>query len=81
MRGEHTCGLGRQSPRLATRAPSPPAGRDYRPGQKELGTTIKELSPEELLALVNQRREELEANGEIDRVNDEQPDEPPPSGA
>ena len=44
---------------------------------KELGTTIKELSPEELLALVNQRREELEANGEIDRVNDEQPDEPP----
>ena len=42
-----------------------------------LGSTIKELSPEELLELANQRRAELEAAGEIDRVADDQPLEPP----
>ena len=44
---------------------------------KELGATIKELSPEELLELANKRRAELEATGEIDRVADDQPAEPP----
>ena len=44
---------------------------------KELGSTIKELSPEELLELANARRAELEAAGEIDRAADDQPDEPP----
>ena len=54
---------------------------------KELGTptvqaealapAIKELSPEELLALAEEEREALEAAGEIDRVGDSQPEEPP----
>ena len=44
---------------------------------KEIGTSIKDYTSEELLALANKRREELEATGEIDRVADEQPDEPP----
>ena len=44
---------------------------------KAIGTTIKDYSPEELLELANKRRAQLEADGEIDRVADEQPDEPP----
>ena len=44
---------------------------------KEIGNSIKQLSPEELLELAIKKREELEAAGEIDRVADEQPDEPP----
>ena len=42
-----------------------------------LGDSIKQLAPEELLGLAIERREVLEAAGEIDRVGDEQPDEPP----
>ena len=55
---------------------------------KELGTptvqaealapAIKELSPEELLALAEEKREALEAAGEIDSVGDLQPAKPPP---
>jgi hypothetical protein len=44
---------------------------------KELAVNIKAYSPEELLELVNKRRAELEAAGEIDRVADDQPEEPP----
>ena len=55
----------------------PRAGRVDGAGYKELGASIKELSPEELLELANRRRAELEATGEIDRVADDQPAEPP----
>jgi len=44
---------------------------------KELGASIKELSPEELLELANRRRAQLEEAGEIDRVADEQPESVP----
>ena len=44
---------------------------------KEIGNSIKEHSPEELLELAIKKREELEATGEIDRLADEQPEEPP----
>ena len=55
---------------------------------KELGTptvqaaalanTVQEFSADELLALAERKREQLEADGEIDRVGDEQPEDPPP---
>ena len=43
----------------------------------ELGTTIKELTPAELLALAQARRLELEVAGEVDTVGDEQDELPP----
>ena len=44
---------------------------------KELEHSIKDLSPEELLALARARRVELEAAGEVDRVHDVQPSKAP----
>ena len=44
---------------------------------KELEHSIKDLSPEELLALARARRVELEAAGEVDRVHDVQPPKAP----
>ena len=44
---------------------------------KALAPVIKELSPEELLALAVVKRKELEAAGEIDEVGDSQPEHPP----
>ena len=43
----------------------------------ELATTIKALSSEELLALAQRKRAELEEAGEIDEVGDEQPEDAP----
>ena len=42
-----------------------------------LASTVKELSPEELLELAKQKRTELEEAGEIDAVGDEQPEDSP----
>ena len=42
-----------------------------------LATSIKELSPEELLALAEAKEEELVTAGEIDVVGDVQPEKPP----
>jgi hypothetical protein len=43
----------------------------------QLDSCIKELSPEELLKLAEQRREELEVAGEIDRLGDVMDELPP----
>ena len=43
----------------------------------ELGATIKAFTSEELLALAEQKRDEMEAAGELDQVADEQPPDPP----
>jgi hypothetical protein len=44
---------------------------------EELAGTIKELSPEELLALAKEKRAALEAAGELDALGDVQPDKAP----
>ena len=46
-----------------------------------LGPTIKAFTNEEILALAQQKRKEMEAAGELDEVADEQPEDPPPLDA
>ena len=44
---------------------------------EELSESIQDLSSEELLALAEKRRLQLEVAGEIDTVADRQPEKPP----